>query len=359
MNPSPQNETEAIRSDIDATRQRMDDTMDAIGDRLQPRHLLDEFLGFLRGGDSDGGESRLAHYREKLSESCSTAAHTVTDVVKKNPVPLLLIGAGIGWMIYQNRRATSPRRSTEPDLFSEENGAQDILYDPDPDMSYDPDIHYDRPLEYPSSGAARAGYSDQSSTTKLGETKGKIGEKASAVTHQLKDKLASAGEVAKEKVSAVRDRASELSARATDGTRQIYSRAREQVVTTADQHPLEVGLVALAAGLIAGLMVPTPNVINRKVGPIADRLRARTRDRGSEILERGKRVAEAAVHAAKDEAEFQGLTPDRLREKASAVADRAREAGEQTARHEGLTSDPSGNQMGSSPADPTSTRPVT
>src|SRR5215204_4996501 len=48
MNDSPKNETETIRSDIDTTRRRMDDTMDALGDRLQPRHLLDEFLGFLR-----------------------------------------------------------------------------------------------------------------------------------------------------------------------------------------------------------------------------------------------------------------------------------------------------------------------
>jgi ElaB/YqjD/DUF883 family membrane-anchored ribosome-binding protein len=367
MNPSPQSETEAIRSDIDVTRQRMDDTMDAIGDRLRPRHLLDEFLGFLRGGDSDGGESRLTHYREKLSESCNTAAHNVADVVKKNPVPLLLIGAGVGWMIYQNRRENSPRAATDPDLYSDDNSEQSILYDPDPDMTYDPDIHYDRPLEYPSQSTSGIGYSNQSgsayggeqgSPSKLGEIKGKIGEKASAVSHQVRDKLAGAGEVAKEKVSAVRERAGEITSRAKDSTRQVYSRARTQVVTTADQHPLEVGLVALAAGLIAGLMLPTPNVINRRVGPVADRLRTRTRERGAEMLEKGKRVAEAAVHAAKDEAQAQGLTPERLREKASAVADSAKEAGGQTARQEGLASDAQSGRTGNSPSDPSPARPV-
>jgi ElaB/YqjD/DUF883 family membrane-anchored ribosome-binding protein len=353
----------------------MDDTMDALGERLRPRHLLDELLGFLRGGDSDGGESRLEHYKEKLSESCNTAAHNVSDVVKKNPVPLLLIGAGIGWMIYQNRRESSPHSSMDPNLYSDDSTSQSILYDPDPEMSYDPDLHYDRPLEYPSAqntgaagyrsstGAASGAQSGSASSnpgggSKLGDMKGKIGEKASAVSHQMRDKLAGVGEAAKERVGALRERAGEMTARARDGTRQVYSRARTQVVTTADQHPLEVGLVALAAGLIAGLMLPTPNVINRRVGPMADRLRTRTRERGAEMLDKGKRVAEAAMHAVKDEAQAQGLTPEGLREKAAAVADRAKEAGEQTARQEGLTSESAGNRPGNSQNDPSSARPV-
>ena len=54
MNESLKNEPEAIRSDIDVTRRRMDDTMDALGERLQPRHLLDEVLGYFRGNSSEG-----------------------------------------------------------------------------------------------------------------------------------------------------------------------------------------------------------------------------------------------------------------------------------------------------------------
>ena len=35
-------ETEAIRSEIDTTRHRMDETINALGQRLKGRHLLDE-----------------------------------------------------------------------------------------------------------------------------------------------------------------------------------------------------------------------------------------------------------------------------------------------------------------------------
>src|SRR4051812_5731110 len=102
MNDSHENETEAIRSDIDVTRRRMDDTMDALGDRLQPRHLLDEVLGFFRGNGSDG-DNKLTQMREKLTQSAGTAMNAVVDTVKSNPMPALLIGAGVAWMIYESR----------------------------------------------------------------------------------------------------------------------------------------------------------------------------------------------------------------------------------------------------------------
>src|SRR3954468_1123855 len=67
-------DTDAIRSDIDTTRRRMDDTMDAIGDRLQGRHLLDEILGLFRGGENGDRRSQVG---EKISRSASTAANKV------------------------------------------------------------------------------------------------------------------------------------------------------------------------------------------------------------------------------------------------------------------------------------------
>jgi hypothetical protein len=104
----------------------------------------------------------------------------------------------------------------------------------------------------------------------------------------------------------------------------------------------------------------TPNAVNRKLGPAADRLRQRTREAGTEMLEKGKRVAQAAATAVKEEAQAQGLTPERLREKAGAVADRAREAGEESARREGLTPGGETNQNPSSApgSDPSIARPA-
>jgi ElaB/YqjD/DUF883 family membrane-anchored ribosome-binding protein len=354
MNDSPRNDTEAIRSDIDVTRRRMDDTMDALGDRLQPRHLLDELLGFLRGNSSDG-ETRMTHLREKITHSCDTAMHSVVDTVKKNPMPALAIGAGVAWLIYSSRRDRSG--GYEIERYSAEDAA----------MRYDPDTHFDRPLEYPPASeyptttGSESAWSEQGES-KLGAIKDKLSDKASSATQRVKETLSHAGEAAREKMGALQNRAGEVTARVRDTTREAYTRTRERVSTTADHHPLEVGLVALAAGLIAGLAMPTPNVVNRRLGPTADRLRDRTREAGSEMLEKGKRVAEAAATAVKEEAQAQGLTPEGLRDKAAAVADRAREAGKQTAEREGLapTSSTGTDTNASYPpgSDPTVARPA-
>jgi ElaB/YqjD/DUF883 family membrane-anchored ribosome-binding protein len=356
MNDPHEKETEAIRSDIDVTRRRMDDTMDALGDRLQPRHLLDEVLGMFRGNGTEGNQ-KLTQMRDKISRSADTAMHAVVDTVKNNPMPALLIGAGVAWMIYESRRDKSS--------VSADGNYYGYTREGD-ELRYDPDTHYDRPFDYPSGYTGME--SGDSAGSKIGEIKDKLASKASSATDQVKDKLSQVGDAAREKagalkeragekLQAVKQRAGEMTANVKDGARQAYTKTRERVVTTADQHPLEVGLVALAVGVVAGLALPTPNVVNRKVGARADDLRRRTREAGTEIVEKGKRVAQAAVSAVKDEAQAQGLTPDRLRSKATAVADRAKDAVTNEARQEGLTT--AGNQSGSQqPNDPSTARPA-
>jgi hypothetical protein len=106
------------------------------------------------------------------------------------------------------------------------------------------------------------------------------------------------GQAAKQKAAQIGERAS-----------QTYDRTRQRVATTAEQHPLEVGLACLATGLIAGLALPTPGPIQRRIGPAAERLRERTKEAGREMMAKGRHVAQAAVGAAKEEAKAQGLTP--------------------------------------------------
>lgn len=343
MKPDSEHETDALRSDIDETRQRMDQTIDDLGDRLRPRHLLDEFLGHLRGDASDG-DSRMQAMREKISRGASQAANSVVQTIKENPLPALAIGAGIAWLIYESRRDKTARGGRAG-----------------PELEYDPDVHYDRPLEYPpgygtegqiqfdENGESEAGEPEET-TAPAGETIAGLGEKTREKISALKGK-------AGEKLHAVREHAAEMGTRVKEKAGAAYGATRDRVVSTADQHPLEVGLGCLAAGLIAGLLLPTPARLDRAVGPAADRLRQRARTAGAEALEKSKRVARAAAAAAKSEADAQGLTPERLRQSAKQVAQRAGAAASETARSEGLA--PAAQDAGprSGSADPASNRP--
>jgi ElaB/YqjD/DUF883 family membrane-anchored ribosome-binding protein len=122
------------------------------------------------------------------------------------------------------------------------------------------------------------------------------------------EKLHNVKQRAGETLQAARERASAMTSRVGERSHEVYTKTRERVVTTAEEHPLEVGLACMAAGVIAGLSVPTPTAVNRVAGPTADRLRDRARETGTEMLDKTKSVARAAVTAVKDECKAQGLT---------------------------------------------------
>lgn len=349
MNPDSRNEADAIRSDIDVTRRRMDDTMDALKERLKGRHLIDEILGFFRGKASDG-DSRLHHMKDTLSNSANTAMHAVVDTVKANPLPALVIGAGVAWMIYETRRDRTAGQWREDETFSDDVRLSQVQYDPD---------YSDRPLEYPTAstpGQSEFGMTEEKG--KLGQMAENLGDKASAAKEKVRDKLTDMKHRAGEKMQGMRQRATEMSSQAREKAQVAYTQTRERVVTTAQDHPLELGLGLLATGLLIGLLIPTPAPVNRTIGPAADRLRQRTRETGREMLEKGRRVARAATDAAKEEAQAQGLTPESLKEKAGAVAEHSKEAASEAARREGLTSQgESSSFQNPSGSDPSIARP--
>jgi hypothetical protein len=300
--------------------------------------------------------------------------HSFTDSLKANPVPALLIGAGVAWMIYDSRRKSS---------MDDYDQRYDDTYAGIPN---DPDAEslYDRPLEYPSSAATQSSLSGETGynaggyatspgettegSSKLRQAKDRVMERASQAGSQVRERLSNLGSRVRESSAGMTEHARELGSRVQERARMTYERGRERVVTTATEHPLEVGLACLAAGVIAGLSIPTPERLNRLAGPSVDRLRDRTREAGSELFNKGQRVAAAAAEAVKQEAQNQGLTPEHLREQAGAVANRAREAASETARSEGLApgsnnpGSPGGGQSGKQPnqpqADPLASRPV-
>ena len=318
MNSQPETQNpDQIRSDIENTRQRMDNTMDAIGDRLHGRHLVDEIIGFFRASEKSSENNPNAESTpsptEELKEKASSALSAVADSVKRNPVPALVIGAGLAWLIYESRRQRS-------DDFRAEDYEGDY-----------PD-EFDRPLNYPTPGEEDfeptdkdqdelfVEYNESNSTPASGleGAEAAVREKA----HETRDIVHEKLQRAKEGVRNLGQRASEIGSRVQERTKEIYTRSRDRVVRTANEQPLAVGLGALALGIAVGLAIPTPQRVNRIAGPTADRLRRKARDTGRDFVERGKRVARAASDAAKSEAEKQGLTVEALRAKASGVEQR-------------------------------------
>jgi hypothetical protein len=75
-----------IEEEIRQTRENLDDTLHELEDRLSPKYLMDSAYNQVRNGGANEFLSNLG------------------NTIKQNPIPTLLIGIGIGWlMMSQNR----------------------------------------------------------------------------------------------------------------------------------------------------------------------------------------------------------------------------------------------------------------
>jgi gas vesicle protein len=87
----PHENSDEIRDEIASTRDRMDDTLDELGNRLSPRRLIDDAINLL---SSTGTRDTAA----KAGESVLVFSENLGRAVRDNPVPTLLIGAGLAWL---------------------------------------------------------------------------------------------------------------------------------------------------------------------------------------------------------------------------------------------------------------------
>jgi ElaB/YqjD/DUF883 family membrane-anchored ribosome-binding protein len=301
-NPSTQS-SEEIRTDINQTRENMDQTIDALASRFRGRHLLDEILGFFRSTSGSAAE-RASEIKDRVADSASRTISAVADTVKRNPVPVALIGAGAAYLVYKSVKSSrsssssSNRAVGDADLYDRDAPSYELSGDEYVPVDLD-EYATRQSRESPSGRLHRTLAQAKSAVSNATETRG---GKLRSAAHRV-------GEKVREGTQTVRERASDLTDRVQRTTRHAYEQSRDRVVDTVQTHPVEVGIGLLAAGIVVGLALPTPRRVNQVVGPQADRLRRRARELGQELVERGRTVAHAAADAARKEAQAQGLSP--------------------------------------------------
>ena len=146
------------------------------------------------------------------------------------------------------------------------------------------------------------------------ETRGDMGNTLDALGYKADVKSR-----AKDKVRGVMGRADEATPSAGD----VKEKGR-QAVGTAQENPLGLAIGAIAAGFIAGMLIPSTRVEDEKIGPVADQVKAKAAETGQQALDRGKQVAQDVAQQATETAKESG------REHAQGVADDARQAAQDT-----------------------------
>jgi gas vesicle protein len=146
-------------------------------------------------------------------------------------------------------------------------------------------------------------------------TREQMGNTVEALGHKT-DITGRAKEAVSDKVGTLRSKVSG----ATPDNGDMKQGAR-RAAGLAQENPLGLGIAALAAGFLAGLLVPTTRMEDEKIGPVADQVKDKAKETGQEALERGKQVAEQATETAKEAGREQA---EQLKDTAQAKAQEAR-----------------------------------
>ena len=296
-----------IKSDIRRTRSRLDDTLENLNERLSPRSLINDALSWF---ESQGSQ-------QTNTGSLKRGYQNVIRRVKEQPMPALLIGAGITWMILgsdNDDTVGDPRRTGESESISEE------------------------PSEKSEIAAA------------VKEKVGQVQETFSGATSAVTDKMADVGSgvqegvrLAKSTISDGLDRGQRASSDAAQhlqkGSRYTGDRFQEAV----EEYPFAVAVGFLGVGLLTGLLLPRTPQEDKLIGAKSDRLIEQVKETGKETLEKAKTVVQRVAQSTVDEAKRQGITPEsigdkfsEIKDKVGAVATQAKKEAVRAADEEGL-----------------------
>jgi Protein of unknown function (DUF3618) len=199
--PGASRDPEQLERSADQIRADLDRTLDALERKLAPSQLLDRSLAYLR--DHSGELTR-----------------TVGEAVRRNPVPIVLAVAGIGWLVASSVRS----RSSTDDAFGDESP------------------YADRPVGH-----------------------GKLHDRVAA---------------ARERIHSSRAAAANRFARAADATRERTRRTQYQVVSTIERQPILLGTLAVFVGALIGALIPATEYEDRIVGQVRDRAVERAKEMG-------------------------------------------------------------------------------
>ena len=130
---------------------------------------------------------------------------------------------------------------------------------------------------------------------RMGETVEALGYKAD-VPSRTKEKVSGTFTGVKDRIVGAADGVNE----STPSTGDVKHAARRGA-SVAQENPLGLAIGSIAIGFLAGMLIPSTNVENEKIGPVADQVKDQVQSTAQEALEHGKQVAQEVASTAQEQ----------------------------------------------------------
>ena len=295
----------AIRADIERTRERLGETVEALGAQLNPTHLKQRVKDSVREATIGRVQHMASITRDRISESGRDIAQTIRD----NPVPAAMAVAGIGWLLLKRREGERPlaRRAVRRRLADAAERFGDE-FEPYEGRALRADVGEfgEEVRERARDLSERVQDTTQRFADRTETESGRLGERV----HDARERVAERAQEARERVSErareaghrVAERAREarraVAERASATGRRVRDASRNAAHATQDRYnesPIGMGAVALAVGLALGYSIPSTRREQRVMGDARDRLADRARERVADARERIEGAVERAM----------------------------------------------------------------
>ncbi|MEX1181954.1 MAG: DUF3618 domain-containing protein [Gemmatimonadota bacterium] len=308
-------EEQAIRQRIEATRARMGETIEEIGDRVNPDRVQAE----LKARAREQVDEMKNNMKQKARQTMRDVEHEVSETgrgiwatIRENPVPAGMVGLGLAWLV-ANRSDSSRDHGYPAGTYRGYGAAAAVPYQPARDIGYE-----DRGRTaaggiegshvagtYTAGGYAydagrESGFSDgrDRSIGDEGGTMERVRERAAAAADSVREKAGHAADTVRERaggaVDAVRGRVADVADAAHEGvdSAHYYARRTERKVEhVVYEHPVAAGAMAMAMGLAAGLMMPETRTEHELMGRARDRMLERASEAAQRAKERARETA--------------------------------------------------------------------
>ncbi|MFN8441883.1 MAG: DUF3618 domain-containing protein [Caldilineaceae bacterium] len=286
---------DSIRSEIEATRNRMSSRLDQIQDQFQPENVKQQAQDFIQSAVTDGVATVKQAVNEYVQQiNWPQVRNGLLDTARSNPIPTALIGFGVGWIIVNSTRNRSssrsfafPSRDTEPYQHGlgwreetpqmEAPGSAARRFAENQDRSYKAGS-YDRSNEESGSLTSnlKKGVSDAAN---------QVRESASQVKETVSDQ-------AGQWVGQVQDTVNRVGENVSEWQEETFSDVTTQAQRTLEENPLLFGAVALAVGAGLGLLLPATRYENQVVGELRDQAVQKAEGLVEDVKERAKTVVD-------------------------------------------------------------------
>jgi len=219
-------ETQAeILDEIDETRREMASTLNELGDRLTPGHLVDQAKDNVR-------EATIG----RLEDTTRGISEMVFETIKRNPIPTAMAGVGLA-MLWRNRS-----QQTNGDRL--------------------------RPNSYPG----------MPSTSYFSDQRQDLGSKVGGAASKVGDAASTVGDGVGGAVSSIADGAQQATGEVVDRAGATAQQVGWKLDSFMQANPLAMGAIAVGTGAVVGSLIPETDPERELLGDASRQVSSRLTD---------------------------------------------------------------------------------